>query len=274
MASVLSNDQHADFLVGMAQQNPVGTLRFVKFAMWTGSISSAAVSAVTVFVLTFYWDCCTTCERPLGWWLLIHAALQTCMIAMRLCFLCTLRTAEGPGAHVDSYIESHIATPVWHFQKMMALATYAWMMLGAIWLVNSGVCSRECPALYRMTMVSILHTGFRVALVHKCFTASCAPSDEEPAPLTAALPEQILALRAIRFSSQTTTDPDHTSCAICFADYADAELLRQLPCGHHFHQKCADKWLERNKRCPLCMSPIDAVKYKPLCKCCSRRKQA
>jgi hypothetical protein len=30
-----------------------------------------------------------------------------------------------------------------------------------------------------------------------------------------------------------------------------------LPCGHRFHSGCADSWLSRSTRCPLCRSSID-----------------
>lgn len=275
MASTVSQQGDEDFLVGMAHRNPVGTLRFMKSAMWAGSISSAVVCVATVIVLSFYWTCCHSCERPLGWWLLIHCVLQMCMLVMRLCFLLTLRTAGAPGMHVEVCIESLAAMPAWQVSKIMSLVTYGWMTLGAVWLVNAGDCSSECPALYLMTMAAILHAGVRVGLVHMCFTANCSPSPEQETPkVAAALPDQIMALPAVRFSSKSTNDPDHTSCAVCLSEYNDGDLLRQLPCGHHFHQRCADKWLRRNKRCPLCMSAIDEVANKSGFQWCFRRKRA
>ncbi|KAF3570553.1 hypothetical protein F2Q69_00060761 [Brassica cretica] len=41
-------------------------------------------------------------------------------------------------------------------------------------------------------------------------------------------------------------------CCICLSAYEDGTELRELPCGHHFHCLCADKWLYINATCPLC----------------------
>lgn len=277
MASAFPRFDHrdGDFLVGMAHRNPVGTLRFVQSAMFAGSVSSAVVCVATVIVLSFYWDCCQNCERPLGWWLLIHCLLQLVMLAMRLCFLYKLQAAGAPGMDIQRCVETLASMQAWQVSKMMSLVTYGWMTLGAVWLVNSGECSSHCPALYMMTMAAILHAGIRVALVHMCFTTHCSPGAAAPeAPkVSGASIEEMIALPTLRFSANRTTDPDHASCAVCLCDYCDGDLLRRLPCGHHFHQRCADKWLRRNKRCPLCMTAIDEVKPKHGMQRCLRRKK-
>ncbi|XP_019422459.1 PREDICTED: E3 ubiquitin-protein ligase At4g11680-like isoform X1 [Lupinus angustifolius] len=41
-------------------------------------------------------------------------------------------------------------------------------------------------------------------------------------------------------------------CCICLSEYEDGAELRKLPCGHHFHCTCVDKWLHINATCPLC----------------------
>lgn len=45
---------------------------------------------------------------------------------------------------------------------------------------------------------------------------------------------------------------DLQECCICLSSYDDGVELRQLPCGHHFHCSCIDKWLFINATCPLC----------------------
>jgi hypothetical protein len=45
-------------------------------------------------------------------------------------------------------------------------------------------------------------------------------------------------------------------CCICLCPYEDGVELRELPCNHHFHCSCIDKWLHINATCPLCKFDI------------------
>nr|GMD99090.1 E3 ubiquitin-protein ligase At1g12760-like isoform X1 [Ipomoea batatas] len=54
---------------------------------------------------------------------------------------------------------------------------------------------------------------------------------------------------------------DDAECCICLSAYEDGAELRQLPCGHHFHCACADKWLQINATCPLCKNSIIKGSY-------------
>ncbi|KVH95451.1 Zinc finger, RING/FYVE/PHD-type [Cynara cardunculus var. scolymus] len=46
--------------------------------------------------------------------------------------------------------------------------------------------------------------------------------------------------------------PKDAECCICLSAYDDGVELRELPCCHHFHCSCIDKWLYINATCPLC----------------------
>ncbi|KAH7851440.1 hypothetical protein Vadar_011617 [Vaccinium darrowii] len=48
--------------------------------------------------------------------------------------------------------------------------------------------------------------------------------------------------------------PEDAECSICLCAYEDGTELRELPCRHHFHCSCVDKWLRINATCPLCKS--------------------
>lgn len=43
----------------------------------------------------------------------------------------------------------------------------------------------------------------------------------------------------------------------CLQDVQVGQILRQLRCGHRFHQCCVDPWLHQNPTCPLCRQPIN-----------------
>ncbi|KAJ9556429.1 hypothetical protein OSB04_011043 [Centaurea solstitialis] len=45
---------------------------------------------------------------------------------------------------------------------------------------------------------------------------------------------------------------EDAECCICLCAYDDGAFLRELPCCHHFHADCIDKWLYLNATCPLC----------------------
>lgn len=45
---------------------------------------------------------------------------------------------------------------------------------------------------------------------------------------------------------------EDAECCICISAYDDGTELRELPCRHHFHCACIDKWLYINATCPLC----------------------
>ena len=41
-------------------------------------------------------------------------------------------------------------------------------------------------------------------------------------------------------------------CSICYENLRSFQIVRELSCGHKFHQKCVDKWFENKDTCPLC----------------------
>jgi hypothetical protein len=61
----------------------------------------------------------------------------------------------------------------------------------------------------------------------------------------------------VEFGPHSRADVFETSCAVCLSEFEWGDVLRRLPCGHHFHGPCIDKWLKRNKVCPLCLQDIE-----------------
>eukprot|EP00879_Flechtneria_rotunda_P010945 GHRR01011437.1.p1 GENE.GHRR01011437.1~~GHRR01011437.1.p1 ORF type:complete len:481 (+),score=240.76 GHRR01011437.1:494-1936(+) len=58
-------------------------------------------------------------------------------------------------------------------------------------------------------------------------------------------------------AAEGTADGDEApSCAVCLCEYVPAELVRELPCGHEFHQVCIDQWMVSHSTCPICRAPL------------------
>jgi len=47
-----------------------------------------------------------------------------------------------------------------------------------------------------------------------------------------------------------------TRCLICLDDFEPSQRLRLLPCFHHFHVDCIDRWLGEKAECPVCKHTI------------------
>jgi hypothetical protein len=45
---------------------------------------------------------------------------------------------------------------------------------------------------------------------------------------------------------------DNSQCIICMENFTENELVKQLSCGHIFHEDCINQWLEQQKNCPFC----------------------
>eukprot|EP00747_Dinoflagellata_sp_TGD_P211567 gnl/TRDRNA2_/TRDRNA2_84792_c0_seq1.p1 gnl/TRDRNA2_/TRDRNA2_84792_c0~~gnl/TRDRNA2_/TRDRNA2_84792_c0_seq1.p1 ORF type:complete len:147 (+),score=37.58 gnl/TRDRNA2_/TRDRNA2_84792_c0_seq1:27-443(+) len=47
-------------------------------------------------------------------------------------------------------------------------------------------------------------------------------------------------------------------CLVCTEQFAVGDNVKCLPCGHLFHQDCADQWLGVSFSCPTCRKPVSA----------------
>ncbi|MCO5594505.1 hypothetical protein L7F22_048537 [Adiantum nelumboides] len=62
----------------------------------------------------------------------------------------------------------------------------------------------------------------------------------------------IIGTRPSGANSERVLPAEDAECCICLSTYEDGIELRELPCGHHFHCGCVDRWLRMNSTCPLC----------------------
>jgi len=261
-----------DPLVDMAHRDPVVALRFIKAAMLLGSASSAAISIVSLSLLSFFWSHWGRCQRPLRWWLLFNSLLQLCQVPLRLVFFARAQAIEASGQNVVRRISTLAGSGAWQSSKMVSLLTYFWLILGFVWTINTGNCS-DCAWLCSTTAAMLALSSARVLCAFASFQVFLPQDGQSEQPrVAAAAPSQINALPTLVFHSDDAAVPSNTSCAVCLSEYKEGDVLRDLPCGHQFHRRCADQWLARSKRCPLCMRAIDEVDRKSGFPCRRRLK--
>jgi len=250
--------QSDDHLVEVVRRDPAAASRLIQSIALFSIVGNLAVGGSCTLFLSLYWSRCDECDRPLRWWLLVQALLQLNQLPVRLVLLLSVRGAEATGASVEACIMSLTASPAWRTSKTVALLQYGWFVLGMVWWMHTESCP-SCPGISKLTASIMLLSAARAVAALLIFRMLFAPNngaDAEAAPkVTAATASQIAVLPVHRFTSETA---EHDAgCSICLCDYNEGALLRRLPCGHDFHRRCVDKWLQKNKRCPLCIHPVD-----------------
>lgn len=47
------------------------------------------------------------------------------------------------------------------------------------------------------------------------------------------------------------------TCSICFEEFKYQQKIKTLTkCNHDYHEECINKWLENEKRCPMCNKDV------------------
>lgn len=55
----------------------------------------------------------------------------------------------------------------------------------------------------------------------------------------------------------TDTVKKEVQCSICFENFSKGNKVKELKgCQHAYHSKCINKWLENEKRCPVCNKDV------------------
>jgi hypothetical protein len=86
-----------------------------------------------------------------------------------------------------------------------------------------------------------------------------SPSEHRPSPVwdpqaTAPRPKPARTEEVRTLPTVTTTEVG--TCSICLDDWPVGTEVRQLPCGHQYHPKCVDRWLQQDHRCPVCRHSV------------------
>jgi len=261
-------DRSDDLLVEVVRRDPNAAASFLRAVMIFSGVTGVVVSCLCIGFLSLFWTVSGLCERPLRWWLLVHTLSQILQVPVRFVLLARINSAEVAQGSMEECVASFTASPAWRASKNVSLFTYGWCVLGVVWVINAGDCSL-CPGIYRISVFVLLQAAARTG-VALCSYRRLFPTEanmDVALKVEVATPHQITSIPLVCFSLELFSEPG-ANCAVCLSEYDVGEQLRRLPCGHHFHQNCADEWLRRSKRCPLCIRAIDEV---PSCHCKSQK---
>lgn len=176
-----------------------------------------------------------------------------------------------------------------HLESANTMFSFIWWIIGFYWVSAGGqALTRDAPQLYWLCIVflafDVFFVVFCVALaciigIAVCCCLPCiiailyAVADQEGAS-----EDDIRRLPKFKFrragdsekideisrscggimtecgdpQNEIRLSSEDAECCICLSAYDDGVELRQIPCGHHFHCACIDKWLHINATCPLC----------------------
>ncbi|KAL9245334.1 hypothetical protein vseg_018997 [Gypsophila vaccaria] len=178
-----------------------------------------------------------------------------------------------------------------HLESANTMFSFIWWIIGFYWVSSGGeMLSVDAPKLYWLTITFLAFDVFFVVIcvlvasiigIAVCCCLPCiiailyAVADEEGATKEdiERLPKYTFrrlgeiekpngeiqeSFGGIMIECDTETPIEHAlsaddaECVICLCSYDDGTELRELPCRHHFHCTCIDKWLHMNATCPLC----------------------
>mmetsp|Transcript_14681 Transcript_14681/g.42772 ORF Transcript_14681/g.42772 Transcript_14681/m.42772 type:complete len:294 (+) Transcript_14681:154-1035(+) len=268
---------NADPLLDVVQQYPEEAAWFIKVVMFVGSLSGVVISIPCGVFLSMYWGPCGYCNRPLRYWILVHCGLQLLQAPVRLVFFLRLRSIQRGNGNIQECVRQLTHSSAWKTSKVVSIVTYGWFILGVVWLLNSTHC-KACPGLYRLSVAVIFTAIMRLLMTLVVFYHSFPARFQDQTPAArprGATQDLIDMMPVVDYSPHCLDCVSETSCAVCLSDFEWDDGLRRLPCGHHFHMGCIDKWLRRNKVCPLCLRDIEAPpQVPPLGRRWSRKQKA
>eukprot|EP01112_Ceratiomyxa_fruticulosa_P001707 TRINITY_DN11874_c0_g1_i1.p1 TRINITY_DN11874_c0_g1~~TRINITY_DN11874_c0_g1_i1.p1 ORF type:complete len:721 (-),score=113.93 TRINITY_DN11874_c0_g1_i1:251-2413(-) len=231
--------------------------------------------ATVLLILGVSIDARRICDAPLRIWALLQMLIQVSIVILSFYILKVIPKPTDPIPDQEQKMRS--AFFFYACNRLLDCVWFGWFVLGAGWIFGSSTCHTTSPSLYYVSFTLII-TQFLVLFIvifFMFFSCLCifarlrTVGNYSPRPIRyhvhpEGAPRHLVARlpTTIYRTSDNTIPFEHAVCGICLGDYEIGESLRHLPCNHHFHTSCVDRWLAVRKLCPFCKHPIDA-KFNP-----------
>jgi hypothetical protein len=279
------------------RRDPAAAIWFIELSTLSSIIGGVVSAAACSLFFAQYWSRCGNCGRPLRWWLIGQIVMQLLQLPVRVVLYSSVSALNTTMADwtIEACVISLTASRAWQMSKMVSLVLYGWFVLGVVWWMHSSQCE-GCPGITTLAasvlMLSAARTVVTCLISRGLFTPNLQIAQAAAPKVEGATSCQIKALPLVRVelpsprksgsrsprcharwgerlassrvgagtaSSHYSTCAVGDSCAVCLCDFELYQMARRLPCCHHFHSECIERWLLQNKRCPLCMHPVDKV---------------
>jgi len=222
------------------------------------------VTVALLTVLVVDWQ--SACDRPLRAWVLAQIIIQVMMICIHLFIMYRLPSSLDSNEAQNERMRS--LAPVYMVIRILNFLWFTWFIVGLVWTFQAlanDTCPSSAPFIFRMCFSLVIIQIVLLSLGVLFCCCSCVvlvlrivvnPTELRAAPPRGASDALIRSLPAKRYHADLIKKED-ASCAICLSEYEEGETVRFLPCHHHYHRNCVDKWLVTNKACPFCKRNID-----------------
>jgi hypothetical protein len=247
-------------IVEAVQRSPKHVSRRLQYIMLM-AVFNGIMSGIICVVVAFALGASTGAyDKFLHCWTLASAVLQLLQAPAHYAFATKLASV-GTDDDVCDVVAAFMSNPIWQKARRISPLTYGCCFCGLFLLkmMRQDASGLAVYLAHAQVLMVALRGGATLEVYmsdiwgkHDFDEGEDSDLGDEGASLA-----QIAALPSVRFSDLRLTDEDDAACPVCLSDYSSGDVLRRLPCGHHFHCACADRWLERSKHCPLCRTAID-----------------